>query len=78
MDGDQFNQLINEYLKNNRGFIGMTISLIAISLLMIIAGIVFSIIRKTKNKKLAKETVNNANLETNSVNKEGDDNNGQN
>ena len=78
MDGDQFNQLISEYLKQNRGFIGMVISLISISLLIIIAGIVLSIIRKNKEKKIVKETVSNTNLETNSVNKEGDNDNGQN
>ena len=78
MDGDQFNQLISEYLKQNRGFIGMVISLISISLLIIIAGIVLSIIRKSKEKKIVKETVSNSNLETNSENKEGDNDNGQN
>ena len=78
MDGDQLTQIISEYIKQNRGFIVMVIFLISISLLIIIAGIVLSIISKNKEKQIVKETVSNANLETNSVNKEGDNNNGQN
>lgn len=78
MDGDQLTQIISEYIKQNRGFIVMVIFLISISLLIIIAGIVLSIIRKNKEKQIVTETVSNANLETNSVNKEGDNNNGQN
>lgn len=78
MDGDQLTQIISEYIKQNSGFIVMVIFLISISLLIIIAGIVLSIIRKNKEKQIVTETVSNANLETNSVNKEGDNNNGQN
>ena len=78
MDGDQLTQIISEYIKQNRGFIAMVIFLISISLVIIIAGIVLSIIRNNKEKQIAKETVSNTNLETNSVNKEGDNNNGQN
>lgn len=78
MDGDQLTQIISEYIKQNSGFIVMVIFLISISLLIIIAGIVLSIINKNKEKQIVKETVSNANLETNSVNKEGDNNNGQN
>ena len=78
MDGDQLTQIISEYIKQNRGFIVMVIFLVSISLLIIIAGIVLSIIRKNKEKQIVTETVNNTNLETNSVNKEGDNNNGQN
>lgn len=78
MDGDQLTQIISEYIKQNSGFIVMVIFLISISLLIIIAGIVLSIIRKNKEKQIVTETVNNTNLETNSVNKEGDNNNGQN
>lgn len=78
MDGDQLTQIISEYIKQNSGFIVMVIFLISISLLIIIAGIVLSIISKNKEKQIVKETVSNANLETNSVNKEGDNNNGQN
>ena len=78
MDGDQLTQIISEYIKQNSGFIVMVIFLISISLLIIIAGIVLSIIRKNKEKQIVKETVSNTNLETNSVNKEGDNNNGQN
>ena len=78
MDGDQLTQIISEYIKQNRGFIALVIFLISISLIIIIAGIVLSIIRKNKEKQIVTETVSNANLETNSVNKEGDNNNGQN
>ena len=78
MDGDQLTQIISEYIKQNSGFIVMVIFLISISLLIIIAGIVLSIIRNNKEKQIVKETVSNTNLETNSVNKEGDNNNGQN
>lgn len=78
MDGDQLTQIISEYIKQNRGFIVFVIFLISISLLIIIAGIVLSIIRTNKEKQIVKETVSNTNLETNSVNKEGDNNNGQN
>lgn len=78
MDGDQLTQIISEYIKQNRGFIVFVIFLISISLLIIIAGIVLSIIRNNKEKQIVKETVSNTNLETNSVNKEGDNNNGQN
>ena len=78
MDGDQLTQIISEYIKQNSGFIAMVIFLISISLVIIIAGIVLSIIRNNKEKQIVKETVSNANLETNSVNKEGDNNNGQN
>ena len=78
MDGDQLTQIISEYIKQNSGFIVMVIFLISISLVIIIAGIVLSIINKNKEKQIVKETVSNANLETNSVNKEGDNNNGQN
>lgn len=78
MDGDQLTQIISEYIKQNRGFIAMVIFLISISLVIIIAGIVLSIIRNNKEKQIVKETVSNTNLETNSVNKEGDNNNGQN
>lgn len=78
MDGDQLTQIISEYIKQNRGFIAMVIFLISISLVIIIAGIVLSIIRNNKEKQIVKETVSNTNLETNSVNKEGNNNNGQN
>ena len=78
MDGDQLSQIISEYIKQNRGFIALVIFLISISLIIIIAGIVLSIIRNNKEKQIVKETVSNTNLETNSVNKEGDNNNGQN
>ena len=78
MDGDQLTQIISHYIKQNRGFIALVIFLISISLIIIIAGIVLSIIRNNKEKQIVKETVSNANLETNSVNKEGDNNNGQN
>ena len=78
MDGDQLTQIISEYIKQNRGFIVFVIFLISISLLIIIAGIVLSIIRNNKEKQIVKETISNTNLETNSVNKEGDNNNGQN
>ena len=78
MDGDQLTQIISEYIKQNRGFIALVIFLISISLLIIIAGIVLSIIRNNKEKQIVKENVSNTNLETNSVNKEGDNNNGQN
>lgn len=78
MDGDQLTQIISEYIKQNRGFIALVIFLISISLIIIIAGIVLSIIRNNKEKQIVKETVSNTNLETNSVNKEGDNNNGQN
>lgn len=78
MDGDQLTQIISEYIKQNRGFIALVIFLISISLVIIIAGIVLSIIRNNKEKQIVKETVSNTNLETNSVNKEGDNNNGQN
>ena len=78
MDGDQLTQIISEYIKQNSGFIAMVIFLISISLVIIIAGIVLSIIRNNKEKQIVKETVSNTNLETNSVNKEGDNNNGQN
>ena len=78
MDGDQLTQIISEYIKQNRGFIVMVIFLISISLLIIIAGIVLSIIRNNKEKQIVKETVSNTNLETNNANKEGDNNNGQN
>ena len=37
-----------------------------------------NVIRNNKEKQIVKETVSNTNLETNSVNKEGDNNNGQN
>ena len=78
MDGDQLTPIISEYIKQNRGFIALVIFLISISLVIIIAGIVLSIIRNNKEKQIVKETVSNTNLETNSVNKEGDNNNGQN
>ena len=78
MDGDQLTQIISEYIKQNSGFIVMVIFLISISLLIIIAGIVLSIIRKNKEKQIVTETVNNTNLETNNVNKEGDNDNEQN
>ena len=78
MDGDQLTQIISEYIKQNRGFIALVIFLISISLVIIIAGIVLSIIRNNKEKQIVKETVSNTNLETNSVNKQGDSNNGQN
>ena len=78
MDGDQLTQIISEYIKQNRGFSALVILLISISIVIIIAGIVLSIIRNNKEKQIVKETVSNTNLETNSVNKEGDNNNGQN
>lgn len=52
MGGDQFEQLINEYLKTNAGFIALIVILVVISLGFIIFGTIMSIVQANKKPKL--------------------------
>ena len=53
MGGDQLEQLINEYLSKNGGFIALIIVLASLCVIAIVAGLILSFVIKDKNPEPA-------------------------